>query len=225
MESLPVDLFIQQITYLPFDDVTNLCQINKQFQEYCTNSKYGNNWRLLIKNTFSGLDDYETNLEDLLKKYGGYNYHVYTNFVKNLDPVTQAMIYYKQKDMKSFEALSRRQKFLAMFLLGNKQEARKYLIQGYSFYFELLDGHNIATQARNDILKTMISENSLTGVKYLLKKGAIADGFIFSQIIKEDRLRILKYLIESGVDFDKNFLIQLANIYGKRDIVKYLESL
>jgi len=201
MESLPVDLFIQQITYLPFEDVTNLCQVNTKFHEYCTNAKYANNWRLLIKNTFSQLDDYETNLEELLKKYGGYNYQVYTNFIKTLDPVTQAMIYYKQGDMKSFSKLTKTQKFLAMFLLGNKEDMIKYDIFPLpSRIFLKIINKNPVLPVRElyGAMSVMIREGSLAGVKYLVKEGALVD---------------------------KNSMIQLANIYGKRNIVKYLESL
>ena len=199
MESLPVDLFIQQITYLPFDDVTNLCQVNTKFHEYCTNARYANNWRLLIKNTFSQLDDYETNLEELLKKYGGYNYQVYTNFVKTLDPVTQAMIYYKQGDMKSFEKLDTIEKFLAMFLLGNKEGMDKYIIPKSQIFWKIIN-KNPVLPARElyDAMSTMIQRGSLVGVKFLVKERALVD---------------------------KNTMIHLANIYGKRNIVKYLESL
>lgn len=201
MESLPVDLFIQQITYLPFDEVTNLCQVNTKFHKYCTNAKYANNWRLLIKNTFSQLDDYETNLEELLKKYGGYNYQVYTNFVKTLDPVTQAMIYYKQGDMKSFEKMDIIIRFLAMFLIGNKKGMEKYKyypIPSGTFFKIINKSLVISKRELYDAMSTMIQRGSLAGVKYLVKEGALVD---------------------------KNNMIQLANIYGKRNIVKYLESL
>jgi len=224
MEELPVDLFIQQITYLPFDDVTNLCQTNKKFHEYCTNTRYENNWRSLIQNTFSQIDDYQDNLDLLLKKYNGYNYHVYTNFITLLDPITQGMIYYKQGDMKSFEKLTRKQKFIAMFFLGNKKVARNYLNQGYSKYFNLMDGNYLKSDL-DDILKDMIDENSLSGFKYVVKKGATISGFIFSQIIKQGRLKMLKYLVDIGTEINKLFLLTLAGYNDKTDIINYLQSL
>lgn len=224
MDELPVDLFIQQITYLPFDDVTNLCQTNKKFHEYCTNPRYEDRWRSLIQNSFSQLDDYEDNLNILLKRYNGYNYHVYTNFITLLDPVTQGMIYYKQGDMKSFEKLTRKQKFIVMFFLGNKKLARNYLMQGYSKYFGLMDG-NYSSSDLDDILKDMITENSLSGLKYLIKKGAVINGFTIGQIIKQNRLKMLKYLVEIGIEIDKKFLLSLANLYMKTDMINYLQTL
>ena len=52
LSKMPIDLFIQQVTYLPFKDVINLCQANKTLHNYCTNHKYNINWKILIENTF-----------------------------------------------------------------------------------------------------------------------------------------------------------------------------
>jgi len=235
MDKLPIELFIKQITYLPFDDVTSLCQTNTKFHEYCTNPKYENSWRLLIKNTFSHLDDYETNLSELLEKYNGYNYQVYTNFVKLLDPVTQGMIYYKQRDMKSFSKLTKNQKFIALFLLGEKkelyyylnlaQEGRHYeLLTRYGMYLQLLDGKLLRPSELTEILKTMINEDSLIGVKYLLKVGARIGEDVLYQIVENDRLRILKYLVENDVKFNRPYIMLVAISHGKRNMVKYLNQ-
>ncbi len=74
---------------------------------------------------------YEDKLNELWKTFGieqgTYNYLVYTQLVKLLDPITQAMIYYRQGDMGSFEQLTKTQKFLSMFLLGNKDKIKNYV--------------------------------------------------------------------------------------------------
>lgn len=227
MDKLPIDLFIQQVTYLPFNDVINLCQTTEKFQDYCTNPKYTNNWRRLIENTFSGLDDYETNLEELLKKYNGYNYHVYTEFVKLLDPVTQAMIYYKQGDMKSFEKLTTNQKFLAMFLLGNKNEMKKDSdLSWYMPFYRILNRDPVISMSDfNVAMRLMVYEGSLTGVKVLIKEGALVYDDLIKSAVAHNHLKIFKYFVESGVKFDKISAIHVANFYGRKDILNYLKSL
>lgn len=227
MDKLPIDLFIQQVTYLPFNDVINLCQTTEKFQDYCTNPKYTNNWRRLIENTFSGLDDYETNLEELLKKYNGYNYHVYTEFVKLLDPVTQAMIYYKQGDINSFNNFPSTQKFLAMFLLGKKIEMQKYSdLSWYMRFSRILNKDPvISLKDFDEAMRLMVYEGSLTGVKALIKEGALVNDSLIRSAIAHDHLKILKYFVESGVKFDKNHAIHVANFYDRKDILNYLESL
>lgn len=55
----PIDLFITQLTYLPFKDVKSLCSSNKKSFDYCTNPKYNNNWKKLIDDTFGNIDDYQ----------------------------------------------------------------------------------------------------------------------------------------------------------------------
>ena len=64
---LPVDLFIQQITHLPFDNVISICKANKTLHNYCTNSRYTNNWKNLIDNTFGNIYNYDDHLEDIRK--------------------------------------------------------------------------------------------------------------------------------------------------------------
>ena len=133
LSRLPVDLFIQQITYLPFDDVISVCQANTILYNYCNNPNYNNNWKILIDNAFSGIYAYKDYLnkiwKDLNYDEGIYNYLVYTQLVKFLDPMTQLVIYYKQNDMKSFNSgkYTNIRRFLAMFLLGKKDKIKDYL--------------------------------------------------------------------------------------------------
>ena len=63
LSKLPVDLFIQQITYLPFKDVVSVCQANVKLRSYCNDPKYNIAWKALINNTFGEVYNYEEKLE------------------------------------------------------------------------------------------------------------------------------------------------------------------
>ena len=103
LSQLPIDVFIQQITYLPFNNVVKICSVNTKLHDYCTNPNYNNKWKYLIDNTFGNIYSYQEKLIEIWKELGigegVYNYLVYTQLVKFLDPITQLMIYYKQHDM------------------------------------------------------------------------------------------------------------------------------
>ena len=105
MEELPIDVFIQEITYLPFSDVVSLCSVNSKLHDYCTNIKYNNHWKTLIDNTYSSVPGYLNMLELVWNRYGQrnvYNYMIYTDLIKTLNAETRLTIYYRQRDMKSF---------------------------------------------------------------------------------------------------------------------------
>ena len=126
LSTLPVDLFIKQITYLPFSEVVSVCSLNENLHDYCTNPKYNNNWKTLIDETYGNIPNYQEMLEKVWERYGSkdvYNYMIYTDLIKTLHAVTQLTIYYRQGDMKSFSDSrytdSQRVKVLDKFL-GNK---------------------------------------------------------------------------------------------------------
>ena len=105
--SKTIDNFIKEITYLPFDKVITICQSNPDYISYCNDSKYNNQWKLLIDNTFSSIYEYDDKLKqiwnDLNTGDNVYNYLIYTQLVHLLDPITQLKIYYRQGDIKSFD--------------------------------------------------------------------------------------------------------------------------
>ena len=111
LSQMNVDVFIQSITYLPFQDVVSVCSANKTLHSYCNDPRYNKKWKRLIDNTFGKVYDYQNKLQQIWNKLGykqpTYNYLVYTQLVKLLDPVTQAMIYYRQGDMDSFKEVSK----------------------------------------------------------------------------------------------------------------------
>ena len=45
LSQLHVDIFIKEVTYLPFNDVISVCEANKTLHNYCTNPKYNNKWK------------------------------------------------------------------------------------------------------------------------------------------------------------------------------------
>ena len=132
LSQLPVDVFIKTITYLPFKDVINICSSNTKLKSFCSDQKYNNRWRQLIDDTLGKTYNYEENLIKIWNELNidnVYNYKVYTQFVKLLDPITQLTIYYSQNDIDSFNdpKFNNKQRFLALFLLKNKDEMKKYL--------------------------------------------------------------------------------------------------
>ena len=136
LDTLPIDWLAVQITYLPFSDVLFLCQTNRRINDFCLNSdnKYDITWKNIITNTFGSVNDYHDKLRKISYQYCTfddlsqttrvkqdkgicYNYKVYTNLVKELDSVTQAMIYYRQNDTKSLAKIDPIAKLFAAFLL------------------------------------------------------------------------------------------------------------
>lgn len=142
LSTLPVDLFIQQITYLPFNDVISLCSSNTVLHNYCTNPQYSDRWRALIYNTYGSLINYQELLEKIWLRYNVenvYNYIIYTNFIKVLPERVQLEIYYRQGDMVNFKNTRysnyNRVKVLNK-ILGNKEPYGMILVDGT---FKIID--------------------------------------------------------------------------------------
>lgn len=107
LTKLPIDLFIQLLTYLSFEDVINICSSNSRLHYYGLN--YNIKWKQLINDTFFSIQNYDKHLKkiwiELNLDEGAYNYLVYTKLIKLLDFITQLEIYYKQGDTKSAASL------------------------------------------------------------------------------------------------------------------------
>lgn len=173
LTTLPVDLIFQLLTYLPFDDVINVCQLNHKLHSCGIN--YNIKWKALINNTYKNL--YEDKLNTIRSKLNidGYNYLVYTQLINLLDHLTQLMIYYRQCDMKSFndEKFDAEEHFLTMFFLNKpEEEMKKYNYYNEKSYFELLKGETPSINKLNSMLCTMAGIGNVSGVKYLIEKGA-----------------------------------------------------
>ncbi len=234
LSGLPVDLFIQHITYLPFDSVANICQTNTKLHKYCTDFKYNNRWRSLIDDTFKGIYNYQEKLKQIRGKLnineGVYNYLIYTHLVKLLDPITQLMIYYKQKDMKSFDSpnYTNTHRFLSLFLLGQKDTIKNYLpSDAYLTFINMLEGHKINQNILDKMLKEMAQENSVNGVSLMLSEGANIHAFDDSALIlasHNGHLDVVKYLTEHGADIhaQTDYALRLASLNGHLKVVKYL---
>ncbi len=229
LSQLPVDLFIQQITYLPFDSVTNICKTNKTLHNYCTNYKYNNKWRNLIDNTFRNIYNYQEKLEQIRLKFklknGVYNHLVYSYLVKLLDSITQLMIYYRQGD-KIFDSpnYNNTQRFLALFLFGNVKEMRKYFPDNvYLPYISMLEGQKIDQNILNDMLVEMAKEGSVSGVSMMLSKGANI-GYALVRASDKGHLEVVKYLVEQGADIHakNDRALIFASQRGRLEVVRYL---
>ena len=237
LSTLPIDLFINQITYLPFDSVINICKSNTTLHEYCTNSKYSNRWKELTNNTFRNIYNYQKKLKQIQEKLNinGYNYQIYVNLVKLLDPITQAMIYYKQNDMNSFNKLSKEQQFLALFLLNERKGIENYIpnnyLRGaYLGFIEIMDGKVFHPNRLNDLLREMAGNGNMKGVLLALEKGANIHTFnnvALREAVMNGHLEIVKFLVENGADIHVNNdqVFVIARNLRRVEILKYLKSL
>ena len=233
LSQLSPDIFIQQITYLPFHDVINVCSANKKLHGFCNDPKYNNNWERLIDNTFKdNIYAYEEKLKELWNKLNmkpdTYNYLVYAQIVKLLDPVTQAMIYYQQGDMESFEKLNEVQRFLALFLLGKRNKMIEYFSDRetpYSPFLDLLKGDTISQDDLDRMLIQMATAGNIKGIMLLKKKGANQNkknmALIFAT--KAGHLEVVKYLVEHGAHVPEGLDIT-AILHGHPDVSNYLTS-
>ncbi len=233
LSQLPVDLFIQQMTYLPFDDVISVCQANTTLHNYCINSKYNNNWKNLIDNTFSSIYNYDDYLKEIRNKLKVndtvYNYLVYTHLVELLDPITQLMIYYRQGD-KIFDSpnFTNVQKFLALFLLGKKDKMKIYLpSDNYLPFINMLEGDKISQNILDKLLAEMAEEGSVKGLSMMLSKGADVhadDDYSLIIAIQHGHLEVVKYLTEHGSNVHglNDCALAWASQKGHLEIVKYL---
>ena len=229
LSRLPVDLFIQQITYLPFHQVTALCTSNTKLHNYCRNPDYSNRWKSLIDNTFSMIYNYSELLKEIQNELkASYNYLVYVGLIKKLDPLTQLMIYYRQKDMKSFnsERFTPEQRFLALLLLNrSREELMKYLPESesemertdYLGYIDVMYTGQVSDEYLRKIgyMATDQSRNIFT--QQILNRMAIS-------MAAEGNMKGLLLMKEKGADIhaDFDFALQNAIISGHLPVVKYL---
>ena len=237
LSKLPVDLFINQITYLPFSDVINICNTNKTFHEYCTNPRYSVRWRSLINNTFGNIYNYQEKLKQIQDKLkiNGYNYLIYTQLIKILDPITQAMIYYQQNDI-SFNKFGQEEKFLALFLLNKRNIIEQYIIEydedgdyrgdWYQRFIDFMDKKKRSQNDLNTMLRNMADHGNVKGVIMFEKLGGdIHEAGNFPLILASHNghLDVVKYLVEHGVNIKTlNESLHLAARNGHLNIVKYL---
>ncbi len=234
LSQLPIDMFIKNITYLPFDDVINVCKGNTTLHNYCVNPSYNNNWKKLIDDTFGNIHNYQEELKQIRSKLkldnGLYNYLVYSHLVKLLDPITQLMIYYRQEDMNSFDNsnYNNTQRFLAMFLLGKKDKMKEFLPDdAYLPFIYMLEGQKIDQNIVNEMLIEMVNEGSVNGVSMMLSKGAdihAHDDLALRWGSKNGYLEVVKYLVEHGANIhaQNDQSLRWASEKGHLEVVKYL---
>ena len=233
LSMIPVDIFIKHITYLPFQDVVNVCSTNVKLRSFCSDPRYNNNWKMVINNTFKGsIYAYEDELKELWKNFNmqpnTYNYLVYTQLVNLLDPITQAMIYYRQGDIDTFEKLTKVQKFLSLFLLNKSYEMKNYLPKDkYLPFISILNGDKPDQDILNWMLIKMAKEGNMKGLRYFEKIGAnihARNDEALRYSSSNGHLSVVKYLISVGADVHALFdqALRWASSNGYLDVVKYL---
>ena len=234
LSQLPVDVFIQNITYLPFNNVISVCKANAKLHNYCTDSKYNNNWKALIDTTFRNIYDYQNKLKQIRLNLGigegAYNYLIYSHLVKVLDPITQLMIYYRQGDMDSFDSpnYNNNQRFLALFLLNRKNKMKNYLPDdNYLPFISMLEGHKIDQNILDKMLAEMAKEGSVQGVLMMSSIGAnihVDNDRALRLASENGHLEVVKYLVKNGADIhaDDDAALRWASANGHLEVVSYL---
>ena len=113
---------------------------------------------------------------------------------------THEMIYHKQDDMKSFDnkKFNNTQRFLAMVLLGNKSEFKKYLPNNdYIPFVSWVEGKEISQDNLNEMLIIMSKHGNPLGVKLLLEK-------------------------DTDIHADNDWALMSASMNGHKDIIVLL---
>lgn len=227
LSKLPVDLFIQQLTYLPYDKVVEICQLNQRFHSYCTS--YETKWKALIQNAFGSLPLYNEILKEIHRDLGAekYNYLVYTQFTKYLDPVVQLLIYDRQNDKENFKKLYEKTDEISKLMFLYRK--------GDIYHFRLGDSTmRIAALwllGKNEEMlqyaRSLTDPDEMAFSKYFIRvvKGT-AHQSDFNEIAihfaEEGNLKGLKRIVKLGANINKIpiFIIQKSSVYP--DIFDYL---
>ena len=239
ISQLPVDIFIYELTFLPFDQVIGICSSDRKFHHYCSDPRYSDRWKRLVENTFGNIYNYSEKLQkiqDKLIKEGKlvqnqYNYLVYTQFVNLLDPVTQLMIYHKQKDRTRFNDVrfNNFQRVLALFLLNEREELNTYEdIHGAPKYIDY-DPETTSQQDKNEIVRDMATNGNMLGLLWIVSDGGdlyFNSKNVFVVTAANGHLDILKYYIDNKIIEKIPWsAFTRAEEEGHLDVVKYLLSL
>lgn len=238
----PVEIFTYQLTFLTFDDVISVAQTNSKIHSYCMNSRYGTLWKKLTDNIFGYIFNYHEKLQEVwsnMNVSNTYNYLVYTNFIKFLDPTSQLVIYHSRNNKTAFNSnrFTNIHRAFAYFFLGDVEAMCRIDKKWYNLLTSY-DRHRIIRSiellvATESILglTTFLSRDNILGTCYLYphfhknRKFSLAVGYA----IQKGKLEIVKYLVHLGFDIHcsdsnnvKDLPLRLACQSGQVEIVKYL---
>ncbi len=225
ISQLPVDIFILHIiTHLHFDDIISVSSCNFVLRKYCTS--YSNNWKFLIDRIYDDVPNYQDHLHQLWHKLGvikSYDYFIYTQLIKLLDPVDQAITYYMVGNTIKFNRCTNDQKFLAMILLHQKPN---YLpSDDYLPFLSLKYNNDLDTL--NRLLMIMVKEGSIRGVLLLLSKNLdihTNQDEPLRWASRNGHTNLVKHLLQIGADIHANTdePLRWGSKNGKLGVVKCL---
>lgn len=229
LKTQPIDIFLLQLTYLPFEDVKAVCSSSKKLFDYCTNPKYNKNWKKIIDDTYKNVDDYDGKLLEIWNKFNlpinTYNYKVYTQLINVLDIITQHMIWYKQGDMKSFNKIAdKNPRYLALYLLGEGDTLEK--IKNNYYILMLIKEKSLTQSGKDDLLLLFSRYGNFRGVKKMIQEGANAgtvESLALVYAADNKNLRMADFLISNGASIPMaEFSAAIRNM---NDAAKFLEMM
>ena len=232
LNRLPVDLFIQQITYLPYDKVVEICQLNRKFHNYCTS--YPIQWKALIQNTFGSLIPsgvYSEILKEIHQDLGEetYNYLVYTQFTKYLDPTTQLLIYDQQKDKVNFDKLFAKADTISKLMYWYRKGDYESSHSGNDNMTKISALWLIGNNEFSKFVKTLDDRDDKVFARRFLRvmngnaKQADLDG-IATHFVEVGNLKGLKRIVKLGANINNVsvYSIQETGSYEYLDVLKYV---
>ena len=233
LSQLPVDLFFQLLSYLPFGYVEILCSSNTTLRNYGLNSRFANKWKFLIDRTFSQVHDYTSFLTQLKTDY---NYLTYVRLIKIIDPVSQLMIYYQLDDRESWdeEKFGEYHRILALFLLNKKTELvsyvsglafEEYQYRDYLLCLDMMDGKSVSQEDLDRMATEMAGQGNMKGLLLMQERGANVDeDEALSLACENGHLNVVKYLVENGANIHVGIERPLRSACreGHLKVVKYL---
>lgn len=208
---LPNDVFMYLLQFLSFDSVRKLCQTCKTYHYYGTSPKYLTAWKSLMNYTYGCDHDF-------------INYLTYVRYIKELDEVEKAMIYW-YNDPELFSQVDLKNKFFALFLL-KKKEARNYLPSVSNRYFiKFMNGNQLTLRELNMMLSIISKSGSIRGVEFMLNNGAILDPKhpkVICEAVRRNHIKMIKHLLFIRKAPPSRIAFYIACRDGHLDIIKCL---
>ena len=220
------DLDLKILNELDDVDLVNICQTNKQADEYCKDQGF---WLNRILSKFPGVDmDILTKYKDSIGNISWSDYYIHdlrgvgSRFGKNID---HELIEAARNGRLDHAAIlldkGAHNTFTAPIAAANGHlDVLKYLVEKEGFDIHVESEAALRFASQNGYLDI---------VKYLMEKGADIHAlwdFSLRHASENGHLNVVKYLVENGADIHAENDTYIVDVFhkGRRDVVDYLVS-